>query len=261
MLNSIQFAINYLIYFFTAGTRHSVHSPFVYDFVCRVLNVRKTKPMYHEFELVRSRMMKSKSVIELLPLGASPDKQSKKVPLSAVARRSAKSARYAELLERICDYFQPQYAIEIGTSLGISAMYQASALREGFLYTLEGNPDSAKVASFNFEKLGFQNIQLIEGNFDQQLPVLVQQIPRIDYVFFDGNHSLEATLHYFELCLQKAHTGSVFVFDDIRWSDDMFLAWSKIKNHPAVTVTIDVYAMGIVFFRKEQEKEHFTIRF
>lgn len=260
MLNSIQFAINYLFYFFTSGTKHSVHSPFVYDFVCKVLNVRKNKPMYHEFELVRSRMMKSKSLIKILPLGAAA-KEEETVPLSRVARRSAKSARYAELLERICEYFQPQIAVEIGTSLGISAMYQASALKEGFLYTLEGNPDSAKVAAFNFEKLEFKNIQLIEGNFDEQLPALMEFLPRVDYVFFDGNHSMEATLKYFELCLQKAHTGTVFVFDDIRWSDEMYLAWSKIKNHPAVTVSIDLYAMGIVFFRKEQEKEHFVLRF
>lgn len=261
MLNRIQFAVNYLLYFFTSGTRHSVHSPFVYDFVCKVLNARKNKPMYHEFELLRSRMLKSKSQIVVQPLGASPEKEAVKVPLSTVARRSAKSARYAELLERICDYFQPQIAVEIGTSLGLSALYQASALQDGMLYTLEGNPDSAKVAAFNFEKLGFNNIQLIEGNFDEQLPLLIQALPRLDYVFFDGNHSSEATLRYFELCLQKAHNGSVFVFDDIRWSDDMHFAWSKIKNHPLVTVTVDVYAMGIVFFRKEQEKEDFVIRF
>jgi hypothetical protein len=51
------------------------------------------------------------------------------------------------------------------------------------------------------------------------------------------------------------------VFDDIRWSDEMTLAWEKIKNHPKVNVTIDLYSMGVVFFRKEQEKEHFVLRF
>jgi hypothetical protein len=83
----------------------------------------------------------------------------------------------------------------------------------------------------------------------------------LDYVFFDGHHALEPTLKYFELCLKKAHNSSIFVFDDIRWSDEMKLAWEKIKNHPKVNVTIDLYTMGVVFFRKEQEKEHFVLRY
>lgn len=260
MLSKIQFAINYLFYFFTAGNRHSVHSPFVYDFVCKVLDVRKTKPSYHEFELIRSKMLKSNSMIEILPLGARA-KEVEKVKLKTIAARSAKSAKYAELLERICDYYQPVFAIEIGTSLGLSAMYQASALREGHLWTLEGNPDSMKVARHNFEKLGFQNIHPIEGDFDVTLPHLVNELPRIDYVFFDGNHSLGATLKYFEICLAKSHNHTIFVFDDIRWSDDMLTAWNKIKNHPLVHVSIDLYTMGIIFFRTEQEKEHFTLRY
>jgi hypothetical protein len=37
-------------------------------------------------------------------------------------------------------------------------------------------------------------------------------------------------------------------------------AWETIKKHPQVTVTIDTFYWGIVFFRKAQAKEHFTIR-
>jgi len=37
-------------------------------------------------------------------------------------------------------------------------------------------------------------------------------------------------------------------------------AWAIIINHPKVTVSIDTFYWGIVFFRKEQVKEHFTVR-
>ena len=53
---------------------------------------------------------------------------------------------------------------------------------------------------------------------------------------------------------------SVWIFDDIHWSQEMENAWLTIKNHPKVTVTIDTFQWGIVFFRAEQEKEHFVIR-
>lgn len=249
------------MYFFTADTKHSVHSPFVFDFVTNVMNSRKQKPSYHDFELVRSRLLKSDRKIKLLPLGAGKETEVVELPLKDIAARSSKSARYAELLERICAYYRPQIALEIGTSLGLSAMYQASALQDGVLLTIEGNPDSASVAKYNFEKLGFNNIQLIEGNFNDVLPQLMSELPRVDYVFFDGNHSYDATMKYFEWCLSKAHNNTIFIFDDISWSEEMRHAWNKIIAHPSVTVSIDIFAMGIVFFRKEQEKEHFVIRF
>ena len=53
---------------------------------------------------------------------------------------------------------------------------------------------------------------------------------------------------------------SIWIFDDIHWSDDMEEAWEIIKNHPKVTVTIDTFQWGIVFFREEQKKEHLAIR-
>lgn len=261
MLEAAQYAFNYLIYFLTAGSKHSVHSPFVYQFVTQVLNSRKNKPVYHDFELIRSKMLKSEAEITLLPLGAAASKEIRKEKLKKVAARTSKSAKYAELLERICDAFKPEIALEIGTSLGMSTMYQASAIPHGYMFSLEGNPDSAKIAKHNFEKLGFNHIQLVEGDFEKTIPMVLEQLPRVDYVFFDGNHSFDATLRYFEWCKAKAHNHTVFVFDDIRWSHEMEMAWNKITEDPSVTVTIDIYAMGIVFFRQEQVKENFVIRY
>jgi hypothetical protein len=259
MFNRLQFAINYLIYFFSSGDKHSVHSPFIYDLVTRVINVRRIKPEYHTYELIRSKMLKSNADIEIKPIGASSFAGKRK--LRDVVKLSAKSAKYAELLERLCAYFNPEFALEIGSSVGISTMYQAAGIKQGYLFALEGNHDSVKVARYNIEQAELPQVQFREGLFDHTLPELLNELPRVDYVFFDGNHQLDATLQYFEWCLQKAHKGTVFVFDDIRWSDEMLLAWNKIKNHPLVTVSVDLYSMGIIFFRTEQEKEHFTIRF
>ena len=67
-------------------------------------------------------------------------------------------------------------------------------------------------------------------------------------------------MHYFEALLPKATNDTVFIFDDIYWSKGMTEAWETIKQHPKVTVTVDTFFWGFVFFRKEQAKEHFTIR-
>lgn len=92
-------------------------------------------------------------------------------------------------------------------------------------------------------------------------PQTTNQKPQTpNLVYFDGNHQKEATLIYFGMLLPLAHNDSVFIFDDIHWSKGMEEAWEEIKAHPRVRVTIDSFFWGIVFFRQEQEKEHFTIR-
>ncbi|MGI0107896.1 O-methyltransferase [Salinimicrobium sp. WS361] len=81
-----------------------------------------------------------------------------------------------------------------------------------------------------------------------------------DLIYVDGNHQKEATLSYFEKLLPTVHNDSVMIFDDIHWSKGMEEAWEEIKAHPKVKVSIDTFQWGLVFFRREQEKEHFVIR-
>ena len=109
-----------------------------------------------------------------------------------------------------------------------------------------------------------KNIESIVGNFDIVLTSNLQHLTsnfKLDFVFFDGNHKKIPTLNYFKQCLEYAHNTSVFIFDDIHWSDEMEEAWGEIKSNQKVSVTIDLFFMGLVFFRKEQEKEDFVVRY
>jgi hypothetical protein len=113
-----------------------------------------------------------------------------------------------------------------------------------------------------FKNLGFQNIQLIEGNFDHSLPNYLNSISTIGIAYVDGNHRYKPTMQYFNLLLTKSNDQTILIFDDIHWSSEMEKAWEEIKADPRVTLTIDLFYIGIVFFRQEQlEKENFTIRF
>ena len=105
------------------------------------------------------------------------------------------------------------------------------------------------------------NIEIVEGNIDQTLaPTLAALGAPVDFVFFDGNHRYAPTLQYFELCLAHRTDESVFVFDDIHWSPGMERAWEVIKAHPDVRLTVDLFHIGLVFFRKNQPKQHFSLR-
>jgi predicted O-methyltransferase YrrM len=88
----------------------------------------------------------------------------------------------------------------------------------------------------------------------------LNSLPKLDLVFFDGNHQKVPTLDYFHHCLTKAHENSIFIFDDIHWSSEMDEAWQQIQGHEQVSLTIDLFQFGLVFFRKGIAKQHFTLR-
>ena len=100
---------------------------------------------------------------------------------------------------------------------------------------------------------------MIVGEFEETLPVVLKN-KKFDFIYFDGNHQKEPTIDYFEQCLEAAHDDSIFIFDDIHWTSSMEDAWKFIKNHKNVTISIDSFKWGMVFFRKGQVKEHFTLR-
>ena len=126
--------------------------------------------------------------------------------------------------------------------------------------TLEGCQETARIAQENFQKFQFQNIHSEISEFEKFLQNHQISIVNYQLIYFDGNHSKEATLQYFELLLPTITNETVWIFDDIHWSTEMTQAWNIIKRHSKVTVTIDTFQWGLVFFRIEQEKEHFTIR-
>ena len=181
--------------------------------------------------------------------------------VSDIARSALKAPKHAAMLFRLARYFQPTHVLELGTSFGISTLYLARGAADGSVVTIEGCPQTQGISLQHFERLKQRNIMPVLGSFRSKLPDVLQGMERLDMVFIDGHHAKEPTLDYFEQCLSKAHNDTVLVLDDIHWSAGMEEAWAAIKENPRVSVTIDLYDMGLVFLRKEQAPEHFVLRY
>ncbi|HEY9363744.1 MAG TPA: class I SAM-dependent methyltransferase [Chitinophagaceae bacterium] len=265
MNSHIKPLLKYARYFITAsnGKGHGIHSPFVFHFIQQVLNDKTNYPEYKMVEDLRHSLLKDSRVIFVKDLGAgSAITNSARRSVASIVKNAAKPPRYAQLLFRMVRFFKPANIIELGTSLGITTSYLALANAAASIITLEGAPMVIELAKKNFERLSIKNIQVVDGNFDEKLPPLIELSTKMDFVFIDGNHLQQPTERYFSWLLKKATNDTVLVFDDIHWSDEMEAAWKTIQQHPAVTATIDLFFIGIVFFRKEfRQKEHFIIRF
>jgi predicted O-methyltransferase YrrM len=253
---------SYLGHLVKARNRHGVHSPFVYDLIAQVLRPSDVLPAYAEIEQARADLLESDQTIRVNDLGAGSrvhDQALRRV--ADMARTALKPPKQAQLLYRLARYLDARQVLELGTSFGITTLYLASGAEEGDVHTIEGCPQTFRIAQHQFERFGQRNIHAHLGSFRSTLPDVLRRMDTVDLVFIDGHHAEGPTREYFELCLQHAHNDTVLMLDDIHWSRGMEAAWSAIKAHPRVTVTIDLYSLGLVFLRSEQAKEHFRLRY
>jgi predicted O-methyltransferase YrrM len=255
----------YISYWIRAsnGKGHGTHSPFVFDFIRNVLNDKREFYPYRDIELLRSVLLKDRTFLEVEDYGAGSARGGAgRRCVADIARYGAKSPKYAQLLFRIAHYYQPGTIIEMGTSLGISTAYLASANKSTKVITIEGSSAVADRAEKYFNGLSLGNIELKRGRFDQVLPLVLLEDPYPGMVFVDGNHRKDPTLEYFTLLMNGMAPSGVIVFDDIHWSREMEEAWSVIRADSRVMLTIDLFFMGLVFLRPDFKiKQDFLIRF
>lgn len=257
---------SYLKYLIQSQNQHGLHSPFVYSLYTEIIKDVKEKDLYSKIETIRNRLLKDNSDIIITDFGTKGNinglKTTKK--LNSVAQRVIKAKKYSQLLYRLSNYLKPHTCIELGTSFGISTLYQKMGTPNSNFYTFEGCPNTLTIAKNNISNFDItlkESIQFIEGNFDITLPEIIEKVDTIDWAYIDGNHSFIPTISYFNQIISKTNNNSILIFDDIYWSSEMTMAWEEIKKHPKVTVSIDLFEFGIIFFRQEQAKEHFILRF
>ncbi|MBY0488035.1 MAG: class I SAM-dependent methyltransferase [Flavobacteriaceae bacterium] len=257
----LQIIKSYLNFLWNSKNQHGVHSPFVYNLVTKCFYDKKKYPEYSILKNYRNSLLENKNTIEVTDFGAgSRVFKSNTRAINQIAKNAGISPKRAELLYRIVNYFQPNTILEIGTSLGLATSALSLGNKNSKIITLEGCPNTMSIAKNKCQLQNLNNIEFVNTKFEDYLSNYQLKTEHYQLIYFDGNHSKKATLEYFELLIPTITNDSVWIFDDIHWSSDMEEAWEIIKNHPKVTVTIDTFQWGIVFFRIEQEKEHFVIR-
>ena len=239
---------------------HGVHPPFVYGFIRKVLIDTNKYEEYLFVERYREKLKSLSDEVEFKDYGAgSKTMNSSKIRINEIVKNSSVKRKYGRLLFRMVRYFNPNTILEIGTSLGVSTMYLSLADPNSNIYTIEGNENLLNFLKDELEKQNIENVHTYCGEFDIILPELLDK--KNDMAFIDGNHSKKATLKYFNLLKANCHNDSVLIFDDIYWSREMADAWREIKEDKDVTLTIDIFQFGLVFFRKESSKQNFIIKF
>ena len=249
---------SYIKHRLRSTNQHGIHSPFVYDLVTKCFYDKTNYPEYSILKKYRNKLLRSKEIIDVTDFGAgSRVFRSNTRKISAIAKNAGISNKRQRLLYRLVRYFSSTRILELGTSLGLGTSALALGNLSAHVVTVEGCPATSAGAQELFKEFELNNIRLHNETFDDFLSSFSEAC---DLVYIDGSHSKERTLQYFETLMKKKHNNTVIILDDIYWSRSMTQAWEQIIIHPDVMVSIDTYQWGILFFRKEQKKQHFYIR-
>lgn len=241
---------------------HGIHSPFVFDLVTRIFTGKAGEENAARIERLRKILKKDPGIIAVKDFGAgSAGGKDKILKVSDIVRKSAVPKKYGILLSNLAHEFGMPLIIEFGTSFGISTMYLASGCTGAEVITMEGSSVMAGAASENFVESGLANIKVLTGPFEENMAKIIDLGISPGLVFIDGNHRKEPTLHYFEKIAKISDNETVIIIDDINYSPAMAEAWSLIKKNKKVSLTVDIFRMGIVFFRKAIVCQHYLIRY
>jgi predicted O-methyltransferase YrrM len=263
MISQLRYSLKYIRYLLFAKHKkgHGIHSPFIFDLIKNVFNYKLEPEELKKVHLIHKEYLDSNKILEFEEIGAGSNfKNQKKIKLGQIIRRSSINKKYGSLIYNLIYYFNPHSIIELGSSVGISSAYIAQAAPNSNFKSIEGVPAKIKIAKEVSLKLN-QKTEFIQGNFDSVLDSVLDGYTKLDLVFFDGNHTKQSTLKYFNACLSKSHNESIFIFDDIHWSKEMEEAWNIIKNNKKVKVSIDIFRMGLIFFRKELSYQQYVVKF
>lgn len=242
-------------------TKHAAHSPFLYDFIVSVLENSQNNNSLEKCFNEKKALFQNHSQIEIFDFGTGRAKAhvyTTKVSLQA--KRSLKSNREIRQVFNLVAKYKPLQIIELGTSFGITTMAMSLASKESSILSFEGCPNTAEFAKKCFQKHNINEISVVIGNIDEVLDDSLSAIETFDLAIVDANHTYQNTLDYFFMLKFLRNSKSIIIFDDIHWSKNINKAWQEIKADKDVTLTIETWNYGFVFFNSDLSKQDFIIR-
>lgn len=246
-----------LEYLWRARSRYFLHSPYVFDFYENVLREPVNFPEIQEIHAYRNALLRDESPIERMKADAAGRMiPNGRQPLNRILKRETCPPAVGAFLFRWSRHYRPARVLELGVNLGLSGAYLQRGNPEMEYFGVEGNPAMAALAERHFKELRLKGQTAIQ-TFDEFLKS--ERSASFDLIYLDGNHRYAETLRYIKALLPRLNAGGCLMLDDIRWSAGMNRAWREACALPEVSVSIELYRLGMMLVGREQAREHFVL--
>lgn len=228
---------------------HGIHSPFVFGLVTRCFYDRKKHPAYGQLTSYRKKWYE---VIQESKTRSSGSRE------EAIWKMDEKEAR---LLNRMVRYLNCRQILQLGGPSGYKTA-ALSLMNSVNILNVLPNRDALDVSQRFIQILGQGPVRLVASNLEAKLQALAskEQPESFDLVFMDAGIKHTQILQLVDLLLPLVHNDTVVVVEGIHRSPEMQKIWNDLCRKTQVRVSIDIFRWGLIFFRKQQAKEHFIVR-
>jgi hypothetical protein len=224
---------------------YGVHSPFVYDLITQVIEEKCYFYAYRNISLIRLQLLQNEQFVHY---------KGKRITVKKALRRYGISKKEGELLFRLTNYFKPHTILCIGSSLGLIPLYLTRYDSTVQCITLESEPDFANQAMCFLRREENPSLQIQIGSISETVPESIVQFQRIDCIYINKNVEINDLEVIFTQCFPYVHDTAFCVLAGIRSSKEKYHYWKQLCQHPNVTVTIDLFYTGILFFKPDLHK-------
>ncbi|MDR2691447.1 MAG: class I SAM-dependent methyltransferase [Dysgonamonadaceae bacterium] len=208
-----------------------VHSPFIYNLITKVIEENIPYYVFDEIEHFRKGL---------------------------ALRKETQHKNYGALLFRVIHFFKCRTILQIRAYTGVLTLYLSLASRKNSAcYALEEHSDWLDAVKVFAGQHRLENLHWMEGDYADNLRKLKAIIPTFDLIFINRLGNAKQTAETVELTRSFIGEKSILIIDGIYKNKAMRTLWEKVKHFPETSVTIDLFALGIIFFDKKLHKQHY----
>lgn len=236
---------------------YGVHSPFVFNLITKVIEEKSPYYIFDEIENIRQNLLKDKNVVSYT------NKKGRRTSktISSITAKETQSPKYGALLFRLMNFFQCKHVVEIGASTGIMGLYLASAYSDCKCIALENREALVAIAQKTSNHFQAKRIFVKSGDFIQMISGISGELPKIDLIFINTASDPDLTKSVLMKCLPLINEDTILVVDGINKNKKMKVLWKCIRELTQARLTIDLYALGLVFFNHKLYKKHYITYF
>lgn len=204
---------------------HGIHSPFVFNFITKVI---EEKSPYYAYEDIRTYLENFPDIIH----------------------NESKTDR---LVFKIVNYFNAKNIVELGAGNGINTLYLTRASSDIKCISTGLNLGQSD-ESYDLFKGWKRNITLSREEFPQLV-----EMPDCIYVNLRNYQPDQSKLVSYLLNNVREHS---FIFvDGIRTNRKQQMLWKKLMENGKVAISLDLFHVGILFFDKKYHKRNYKLSF
>ena len=252
---------------FTATSRYSLHSPFLYQLYQGAFLPARKQTDPDSVSVYKNALKADTNSFRKTELG-NRRKGHRHATVKREANRISVPPKYGRLLANLVQHLGCYHILELGTGLGVSTAYLAYGLSqlppgEKSLATIEGCPGTLEIVKKHWANLLTTDIQpsFYQGELSTKLPEVLENSEPVELAVIDANHRQAALQNYANTILPYLANNGVLVVDDIHWSSGMAGAWEALKTDDRIQMTADLYRMGIAFTDQRLTPVHLRLRF